>query len=228
MTVAMLMENTLIAAAMQKAARRGSRGPSRELSPGQGEEEEDAAAAVVASEEDAQGGRATDRRTIPPDALRALSSRVEANLISLKEYKDADLADLLLRKGRRGPDQAHNRRRARGGEEGRRGGHRRPFEDAFLLGDQVVRGGARTRDRSGYSSRRRGLLRPVSLSEADLVLVPLVAWDMAGGTTRVRRGLLRQGAGTDRGRAPHQGRPRPRVPARRRMYQSRARRPPST
>jgi 5-formyltetrahydrofolate cyclo-ligase len=166
------------------------------LSPGQGGErgadskkeeegggDEDATAAdvtVAARKSQIRADALRIRKTIPPDTLRALSSRVEANLLSLREYQDAHLLISYCAKA----DEVQTRSIIEGAlAAGKRvavvvtdvPSKTLSFSEIMSFDEELAPGPF------GILEPRRGLLRPVSLSQADLVLMPLVAWDMAGG-----------------------------------------------
>jgi 5-formyltetrahydrofolate cyclo-ligase len=119
------------------------------------------------------------RRSIDHDALAALSSRVEANLLSLDEYKSAKLIISYCAKD----DEVQTRPIIE-----------RALEDGKRVAVVVTDAKTKTLSFSeiesfegelapgafGILEPRPGRLRPVSIAKADMILVPLVAWDEKG------------------------------------------------
>jgi len=119
------------------------------------------------------------RRSIDPEELAALSSLVAANLLSQKEYKDARLLISYCAK----EDEVQTRpiiERALG--EGKRvavivtdvSSRNLSFSEIESFDDELAPGAF------GILEPKPGHLRPVSIAQADMVLVPLVAWDDRG------------------------------------------------
>ncbi len=119
------------------------------------------------------------RRSIDAEELAALSSRVAANLFSLKEYEDAGLIISYCAKD----DEVQTRPIIeRALAEGKRvavvvtnvSTKTLSFSEIKSFDDDLAPG------TFGILEPRPGKARPVPLAEADLVLVPLVAWDERG------------------------------------------------
>ena len=119
------------------------------------------------------------RRSIDPEALRALSSMVEENVVSLGEYLDARLIISYCAK----PDEVQTKHLI---ERALAGGKRVAvvvtdlpskslrFSEIESFEDELAPG------QFGILEPRPGHLRPVDISAADLIVVPLVAWDEEG------------------------------------------------
>jgi len=119
------------------------------------------------------------RRSIDPEELAALSSRVEANLLTLKEYKDANLMVSYCAKG----DEVQTRLIIeKAMEQGKRvavivtdvPSRTLSFSELKSFEDDLAPG------TFGIREPKPGKVRPVPFSQADVVLVPLVAWDEKG------------------------------------------------
>ena len=119
------------------------------------------------------------RRSINAEELAALSSLVETNLLSLKEYKDARLLISYCAKG----DEVQTRPIIeRALEDGKRvavivtdvSSKTLSFSEISSFEDELAPGAF------GILEPKPGHLRPVSIAQADMVLVPLVAWDEQG------------------------------------------------
>ena len=119
------------------------------------------------------------RRSIEREELRALSARVEANLVSLKEYKDAGLVVSYCAKD----DEVQTRPII---EKALADGKRvavpvtdvptktLSFSEVVSFEDDLAPGAFRILE------PKPERIRPVSIAQADVVLVPLVAWDEEG------------------------------------------------
>jgi len=119
------------------------------------------------------------RRSIEREELRALSARVEANLVSLKEYKDAGLVVSYCAKD----DEVQTRPII---EKALADGKRvavpvtdvptktLSFSEVVSFEDDLAPGAFRILE------PKPERIRPVSIAQADVVLVPLVAWDEQG------------------------------------------------
>ena len=119
------------------------------------------------------------RRSIGRAELVALSSQVGANLLSLKEYKDARLLISYCAK----EDEVQTRPIIEKAiEEGKRvavvvadvTSKTLSFSEIKSFADDLAPGAF------GILEPKPGHLRPVSLAQADMVLVPVVAWDEMG------------------------------------------------
>ena len=119
------------------------------------------------------------RRSIDREELAELSSRVEANLLSLKEYKDAALLISYCAKD----DEVQTRPIIeRALADGKRvavivtdvASKTLSFSEIKSFEDDLAPGTFRILE------PKPGRIRPVSISQADVVLVPLVAWDERG------------------------------------------------
>ncbi len=119
------------------------------------------------------------RRAIDPEELAALSSLVEGNLLSLKEYKEARLLISYCAKN----DEVQTRPIIeRALAEGKRvavvvtdvRSKTLSFSEINSFEGELAPGAF------GILEPRRGSLRPIPISQADLILVPLVAWDEKG------------------------------------------------
>ncbi|MGH9917800.1 MAG: 5-formyltetrahydrofolate cyclo-ligase, partial [Nitrososphaerales archaeon] len=119
------------------------------------------------------------RRSVGPEELAALSSRVEANLLSTKEYKDATLLISYCAK----EDEVQTRSIIeRALAEGKR--------VAVIVTDVASKTLSFSEIKSFENDLAPGAFRilepkpdrihPVSIAKADVVLVPLVAWDAKG------------------------------------------------
>jgi len=120
-----------------------------------------------------------NRRSIDPEELTALSSLVRANLHSLREYRDARLLVSYCAK----EDEVQTRQIIQSAlEEGKRvavvvteaSSKTLSFSEIDSFEDDLAPGAF------GILEPKPGHLRPVPLQRADLVLVPLVAWDEKG------------------------------------------------
>ncbi|MDG6915393.1 MAG: 5-formyltetrahydrofolate cyclo-ligase [Nitrososphaerota archaeon] len=137
------------------------------------------------------------RRSIGKAELAELSSRVEANLVALDEYRRARLLISYCAKD----DEVQTRPIIeRALAEGKRVAVvstdvrtlRLGFSEIASFEDDLAPGAF------GILEPRRDRLRPVSIAEADLVLVPLVAWDERGHRLGYGAGYFdRALAGTD-------------------------------
>jgi len=119
------------------------------------------------------------RRSIPKEELAALSARVEANLVSTPEYRDASLVISYCAKD----DEVQTRHII---ETALAGGKRvaviatdpasktLSFSEIDSFESDLAPG------TFGILEPKPGRGRPVSISEAGLILVPLVAWDEEG------------------------------------------------
>lgn len=118
------------------------------------------------------------RRSIPPAELAELSSRVMARLLSLEEYRRARL---LISYCATADEVQTKPIIERALAEGKRvaviathvATKKLSFSEIRSFDDLAP--GA-----FGILEPRQGRVRPVSLVEADLILVPLVAWDLEG------------------------------------------------
>jgi len=119
------------------------------------------------------------RRSIDTEELAALSSRVRANLVSLPEYRKSHLLISYCAKG----DEVQTRPIIDGAlAEGKRVAvvvtdvHRKTlsFSEITSFEEELAPGAF------GILEPKSGHLRPVSIAEADMILVPLVAWDERG------------------------------------------------
>lgn len=119
------------------------------------------------------------RRAIDPKELAGLSSRVEAHLLSLHEYKDARLLISYCAKD----DEVQTRPIIeRALADGKRvaviltdvPSKTLSFSEIKSFEDDLAPGAF------GILEPKRGKVRPVSIAQADVVLVPLVAWDEKG------------------------------------------------
>jgi len=119
------------------------------------------------------------RRSIDPEELAALSSRVEAKLLSMKEYKGATLVISYCAMD----DEVQTRPIIeRALADGKRvaviitdvPSKTLSFSEIKSFEDDLAPGAF------GIREPKPGLVRPVSIEEADIVLVPLVAWDEKG------------------------------------------------
>jgi len=119
------------------------------------------------------------RRSMDPEELAELSSRVAANLRSLKEYKAATLVISYCAKD----DEVQTRPIIeRALEEGKRVAvivtdvrtKTLSFSELESFEDDLAPG------TFGILEPKPGKVRPVPFSQADVVLVPLVAWDEKG------------------------------------------------
>ncbi len=119
------------------------------------------------------------RRSIDPEELAALSSLVEANVLSLEEYKRAGLLISYCAKG----DEVQTRPLIeRALSDGKRvavvltdvSSRALSFSEITSFEDDLAPG------TFGILEPKPGHVRPVSITQADLVLVPLVAWDEKG------------------------------------------------
>jgi 5-formyltetrahydrofolate cyclo-ligase len=142
----------------------------------------DARGGGAAARERKQGLRVAvlrKRRSIDPEELAALSSRVEANVLSLKEYKDARLIISYCAK----EDEVQTRPLIeRALREGKRvavvvtdvSSKTLSFSEIGSFEDELAPGPF------GILEPKPGHLRLVSIAKADMVVVPLVAWDERG------------------------------------------------
>jgi 5-formyltetrahydrofolate cyclo-ligase len=119
------------------------------------------------------------RRAIAREELAALSSRVEANLVSLKEYKGATLVISYCAKD----DEVQTRPIIeRALADGKRvavivtdvPSKTLSFSEIKSFEDDLAPGAF------GIREPKPGLIRPVTIDQAEVVLVPLVAWDEKG------------------------------------------------
>jgi 5-formyltetrahydrofolate cyclo-ligase len=119
------------------------------------------------------------RRAIAREDLAALSSRVEANLLSMKEYKAATLVISYCAKD----DEVQTRPIIeRALADGKRvavivtdvPSKTLSFSEIESFENDLAPGAF------GIREPKPGLVRPVSIAQADIVLVPLVAWDEKG------------------------------------------------
>jgi 5-formyltetrahydrofolate cyclo-ligase len=119
------------------------------------------------------------RRSIGSEELAASSSLVEDNLMSLGEYKDARLLIAYCAKA----DEVQTRPIIEKAlAEGKRvalivtdlASKTLSFSEIRSFDDDLAPGAF------GVLEPKPGRLRPVSISEADVILVPLVAWDEEG------------------------------------------------
>lgn len=119
------------------------------------------------------------RRSIGREELAELSSRVEGNLVSMNEYKSARLLISYCAKD----DEVQTRPIIeRALAEGKRvaviatdtSSLTLSFSEISSFQDDLAPGAF------GILEPRTDRLRPVSVSEADIILVPLVAWDERG------------------------------------------------
>lgn len=136
----------------------------------------------VTARERKQGLRAValrKRRSIDREELAALSSRVKANLLSLKEYKDATLVISYCAKD----DEVQTRPIIeRALADGKRvavivtdvASKTLSFSEVKSFEDDLAPGAF------GILEPKPGRIRPASIAQADVVLVPLVAWDEKG------------------------------------------------
>lgn len=119
------------------------------------------------------------RRSIDPEELAALSSRVAANLRSLKEYKAATLVISYCAKDNEVQTRAIIERAL---EEGKRVAvivtdvrtKTLSFSELESFEDDLAPG------TFGILEPKPGKVRLIPFPQADLVLVPLVAWDEEG------------------------------------------------
>jgi len=120
-----------------------------------------------------------NRRSIEPEELAALSSRVAANLRSMEEYKGAKLMISYCAK----EDEVQTRPiMERALAEGKRVAvivtdvptKTLSFSEIGSFEDDLAPG------TFGILEPKPGKARPVPFAEADIVLVPLVAWDEKG------------------------------------------------
>jgi 5-formyltetrahydrofolate cyclo-ligase len=118
------------------------------------------------------------RRSIDPGELAALSSLVQANLFSLGEYRQARVLISYCAK----EDEVQTRPIIeRALEEGKRVAvvvtdvPSKTLSFSEIKSFEELAPGA-----FGILEPRPGRLRPVPISQADLILVPLVAWDEKG------------------------------------------------
>jgi 5-formyltetrahydrofolate cyclo-ligase len=119
------------------------------------------------------------RRSIDREELAALSARVEANLLSMKEYRDAGLVISYCAK----EDEVQTRPII---EKALADGKRvaviitdvpsktLSFSEIKSFEDDLAPGAFQILE------PKPGRVRPVSIAQADVVLVPLVAWDEDG------------------------------------------------
>jgi 5-formyltetrahydrofolate cyclo-ligase len=119
------------------------------------------------------------RRSIDPKELAALSSRVENNVLSLKEYKEARVLISYCAKD----DEVQTRPLIeRALEEGKRvavivtevSPKALSFSEIGSFEEDLAPGAF------GILEPRSGHLRPIEIAQADMILVPLVAWDEKG------------------------------------------------
>ncbi len=119
------------------------------------------------------------RRSMDTEELAALSSLVAANVRSLKEYKQSRLLISYCAK----EDEVQTRSIIEGAlEEGRRvavivtnvRSKTLGFSEITSFEDELAPGAF------GILEPKVGQVRPVTLAQADLILVPLVAWDEKG------------------------------------------------
>lgn len=118
------------------------------------------------------------RRSIGPEELAALSALVEANVLSLKEYKDARVMISYCAKD----DEVQTLTVIeRALAEGKR--------VAVIVTDVTSKTLSFSELKSleelapgpfGIPEPKPGHLRPVTIAQADIILVPLVAWDEKG------------------------------------------------
>jgi 5-formyltetrahydrofolate cyclo-ligase len=166
------------------------------------EEEREEEAEIKKAKQEIRVAALLRRRTIPLDSLLALSSRIAANFFSLREYQEARLLISYCAKG----DEVQTR----------------PIiEGALAAGKRVAVVVTHVATRTltfseiksyegelapgpfGILEPRRAFLRPVELSQAGLILVPLVAWDVTGGRLGYGMGYFdRALAGDDSERLP--------------------------
>ncbi|MDA4115231.1 MAG: 5-formyltetrahydrofolate cyclo-ligase [Thaumarchaeota archaeon] len=126
-----------------------------------------------------RAGALRKRRSVDREELAALSSRVEANLLSTKEYKGATLLISYCAK----EDEVQTRPIIeRALAEGKRvavivtdvASKTLSFSEIKSFKDDLAPGAFRILE------PKPGRIRPVSIAQADVVLVPLVAWDSKG------------------------------------------------
>jgi len=119
------------------------------------------------------------RRSIDPKELATLSSRVEANLLTVKEYNSATLVISYCAMD----DEVQTRPIIeRALAEGKRvavivtdvPSKTLSFSEIKSFEDDLAPGVF------GIREPKPGLIRPVTIAQADIVLVPLVAWDEKG------------------------------------------------
>jgi 5-formyltetrahydrofolate cyclo-ligase len=119
------------------------------------------------------------RRSIDPQELAALSSMVEENVRALKEYKEARLVISYCAKD----DEVQTRDIIEAALlEGKRvavivtevQSKALRFSEVKSFEDELGPGAF------GILEPKPGYLRPVPIAEADIILVPLVAWDEMG------------------------------------------------
>jgi 5-formyltetrahydrofolate cyclo-ligase len=119
------------------------------------------------------------RRSIAEDELAELSARVEANLLTLKEYQKARLLISYCAV----KDEVQTRPIVeRALADGKRvaviitdvATRTLRFSEIKSFDDDLAPGAF------GILEPKRGHIRPVSIRDADLILVPLVAWDEKG------------------------------------------------
>jgi 5-formyltetrahydrofolate cyclo-ligase len=119
------------------------------------------------------------RRSIGSEELGAMSSLVEANLLSLKEYKAARLLISYCAK----EDEVQTRPIIEKAlEQGKRvavvvadvPSKTLSFSEITSFEEELAPGAF------GILEPKPGRLRPISIAQADLILVPLVAWDEKG------------------------------------------------
>jgi len=119
------------------------------------------------------------RRSISPDELAELSARVGANLLSLHEYKDARTIISYCAKD----DEVQTRPLVeRALADGKRvavivtdvQSKTLSFSEIKSFEDDLAPGAF------GILEPKPGRMRPISIAQADIVLVPLVAWDEKG------------------------------------------------
>jgi len=142
----------------------------------------DARGSGAASRERKQELRAAalrKRRSIDPEELALLSSRVVANVLSLKEYREARLLISYCAK----EDEVQTKPLIeRALEEGKRvavivtdvSSKTLSFSEIESFEDELAPGPF------GILEPKPGHLRPVSIAQADMVIIPLVAWDEKG------------------------------------------------
>jgi len=119
------------------------------------------------------------RRAIQPWELAALSSLVQANVVSLREYKRSRLLISYCAK----EDEVQTKSIIeRALSEGKRVAVIATDLDSRTLSFSEIESFERdlAPGALGILEPRGGALRPVSLSQADLMLVPMVAWDEDG------------------------------------------------
>jgi 5-formyltetrahydrofolate cyclo-ligase len=136
-------------------------------------------ATATARKQELRAGALRKRRSIDPEALAALSSLVEGNVLSLKEYKDARLLISYCAKD----DEVQTRPLIeRALQKGKRvavivtdvSSKTLSFSEIKSFDEELAPGPF------GILEPKSGRLRPIAIAQADLILVPLVAWDEKG------------------------------------------------